>query len=119
VATTLGGCSQYLPCPGEEADCACEVDADCEATVFYLPVSSDADCYDPACLCEMPVNEDAAARNEAAFAEHGCTGTVESDCVECVTRYAGAVTCRDGWCHKWRGASGEDEDPESKNPVWQ
>ncbi len=115
----LIGCSQYLPCPGSEEDCACVEDRDCEATVYHQPVSSTEDCYDPACLCAMPVNDEAAARNEAAWLEYGCDAEVTGDCVECVTRYAGAVTCRDGWCHKWRGPSGEDADPEWTNPLGQ
>jgi hypothetical protein len=69
---TLAASQFYLPVPaGVEQGTYCEVDSDCTSSPYDRYVASREQCYCP--LCPVPMNGEAALRNEGSWRRH-CAG---------------------------------------------
>lgn len=116
AAFLLPGCSRDLPCDGPEEDCACETDEDCTLTAYGEEVTSEAECYDVECSCDVSLNDEAAARNEQSWQDMGCADIVEhEDCVDCAPGYSDRAACVDSVCVK--PMAGGTQDPQPR-PGW-
>jgi hypothetical protein len=76
---------------------ACQVDADCGVSPFFVPVAGPGDCHCP--TCPRPLAVAAAGEHESAWRAH-CGEAFErrAACVAPMCPRPAAVACREGAC---------------------